>query len=492
MFSRLTRMRVGSKLLVGFGGMILLVAVMGTAAYLSSGRIHRELHEIYAVRLPIIVHLIEADRDLYQLLTAERSLVAQRDPKQRKVFVASWNENLAQSAKRWDFFKEHATDPRELELIPGYEKARAKWLKLSERVLAGAANGSDASLQDAMALSLTEADAAFATMRAYLDQLEQVNETLATEAADRASATYRASVGIMSGITLLGILGGGTFATWLGIGITRTLRQIARSLGDGSTQVASASSQVSEVSQSLADGASRQAASLEETSSALTEMSSMTDRNAEMARQANELSSEAQRAADQGNTSMQRMCDAIRQIEQNADATAKIMKVIDEIAFQTNLLALNAAVEAARAGEAGKGFAVVAGEVRQLATRSAEAARNTAEIIEQSVSSAQQGVSISAEVARSLQEITQASLRVKQLVSEIAAASSEQSRGIQQVNSAVGEIDKVTQTSAAHAEESAAAIHELSNQAQQVKSIVVQLNDMVGGASAPTPAAMAA
>jgi methyl-accepting chemotaxis protein len=180
---------------------------------------------------------------------------------------------------------------------------------------------------------------------------------------------------------------------------------------------------------------------------------------------------------------MGRMSTAIEDIKKSSDETAKIIKTIDEIAFQTNLLALNAAVEAARAGEAGKGFAVVAEEVRNLAQRSAEAARNTADMIEGSVKNADNGVTISGEVATLLDEIAGNNGKVNDLVGEIAAASNEQAQGIDQINTAVGQMDQVTQSNAANAEESASASEELSAQAEALSGMVVQLQSMVGGSN---------
>jgi methyl-accepting chemotaxis protein len=246
-------------------------------------------------------------------------------------------------------------------------------------------------------------------------------------------------------------------------------------------QVSSASGQLSAASQSLAQAASEQAASLEETSSALEEMGSMTKQNAETAQQASTLSQETQSAATRGNEAMGRMGTAIQEIQKSASGTAKIIKVIDEIAFQTNLLALNAAVEAARAGEAGKGFAVVAEEVRNLARRSAEAAKSTSALIQGSVQSARNGASISVDVAKMLDEINLAAQKVAGMISEIATASAEQSQGIGRVNVAITQMDKVTQTVAANAEESAAASEELSSQAEQLRGIVDELVIMVRG-----------
>ncbi|MHC4214733.1 MAG: methyl-accepting chemotaxis protein [Planctomycetota bacterium] len=306
-----------------------------------------------------------------------------------------------------------------------------------------------------------------------------VKENIMTQEAmlNAAQATKR-NVGI---IGTIGIAFGVALAFLIARGIVRALKKIVNGLTESSQQVASASGQISSASQSLAEGATEQAAGLEETSSSLEEMSSMTRQNADNAQQANTLASEARKAADNGTASMTRMNNAIQDIQKSSDETAKIIKVIDEIAFQTNLLALNAAVEAARAGEAGKGFAVVAEEVRNLAMRSAEAAKNTSDLIEESVKNSKNGVDIASEVSKVLEEIVSGIAKTTDLVSEIAAASQEQAQGIDQVNTAVAQMDKVTQQNAANAEESASASEELSAQAEGMKHIVSELTAMVGG-----------
>jgi methyl-accepting chemotaxis protein len=293
----------------------------------------------------------------------------------------------------------------------------------------------------------------------------------------------RANALIIS-ISAAAIAVGMTLAFFITRGIVKPIRKIVLDLTNAAEQVASASGQVSASSQSLAEGATEQAAGLEETSSSLEEMSSMTKQNADNAQQANVLANDARKAAEGGAESMERMSRAIDDIQKSSDETARIIKVIDEIAFQTNLLALNAAVEAARAGEAGKGFAVVAEEVRNLAMRSAEAAKNTANMIEGSVKNAQNGVEISGEVSKALGDIVGAIAKTNDLVGEIAAASQEQSQGIDQVNTAVAQMDKVTQQNAANAEESASASEELSSQAEQMQGIVNDLVRLVEGASA--------
>ena len=249
-----------------------------------------------------------------------------------------------------------------------------------------------------------------------------------------------------------------------------TLSQVNASVN----QVSSASGQIASGSQSLAEAASEQASSLEEISSSLEELSSMAKQNADNSGQAKNLSQEASKSAQAGNKAMEQMTQSIDKIKASSDETAKIIKTIDEIAFQTNLLALNAAVEAARAGEAGKGFAVVAEEVRNLAQRSASAAKNTSDLIQQSTENAGEGVKISEEVAKTFVEITQSVTKVNDLIAEITAASTEQSQGIGQINTAVTDMDKLTQSNAANSEESASAAQELSAQVSDLRGMVAR------------------
>ncbi len=256
--------------------------------------------------------------------------------------------------------------------------------------------------------------------------------------------------------------------------ISLPLARSISTINDASNKTANASQQIASASQSLAEGAGEQAASLEESSASLEEMASMTRRNAESSNSAKELAGQTRSAAEASVTHLQQMSTAMQEV-------SKIVKTIDEIAFQTNILALNAAVEAARAGEAGAGFAVVADEVRNLARRSAEAAKQTSVKIEA-------GVGISRQVAKTVEEILPKIRQVDDIVNQIALASTEQSQGIDQINIAVGQMDKVTQSNAASAEESASASHELSQQAQALKDAVSNLMVVVGSNLQPSGA----
>jgi methyl-accepting chemotaxis protein/methyl-accepting chemotaxis protein-1 (serine sensor receptor) len=303
---------------------------------------------------------------------------------------------------------------------------------------------------------------------------EQKKGRQATQAALSVTSDWIGGLALVFSV----ILGFAGFAV-----IRRITVQLRRSMGElheGADEVALAAGQISASSQSLARGASEQAASLEETAASSEEMSAMTRRNAGNSQQAAQFMSAVGQRVVEANRTLTDMTASMREIDVSSARIAKIIRVIDEIAFQTNILALNAAVEAARAGEAGMGFAVVADEVRNLAQRSAQAAKDTAALIEESILNSRKGSAKLGEVAACIQGITESAGAVKALVDDAEASGKEQALGIEMIAKAVSRMDAVTQRTAASAEESAAASGELYGQSQALMRVVEQLQAMVG------------
>ncbi len=262
--------------------------------------------------------------------------------------------------------------------------------------------------------------------------------------------------------------------------LIRTLKEVSNSLKTESSQIVLASNEISGTSHSAAEEASRQASTIEEISATLEQTSSMIRQNSDNAKQANDMASTARAAATNSVRILEKMTTAISQIKASSEETANILKTIDEVAFQTNLLALNAAVEAARAGEAGKGFAVVAEEVRNLAQRSAEAAKSTSVLIEESNKNADNGVAVTREVEEVLHQIVDSVQKIAGLNAEVSSACNEQSMGVDQLTTAVSEIDKGTQKNAANSEVAASASEELTAQAQNLDQLMATLANIIG------------
>jgi methyl-accepting chemotaxis protein len=377
-------------------------------------------------------------------------------------------------------FDRTVKDPEARKLFDAFKADLTPYMSARDGVVRGAIAGN----RDEALNALVEGSEGGKRLSAALAGMISKNVELAKQRAENnQSVAGRANwiAGIVTGLGILLAMGIGSLLT---LSITRPIKHVVEGLSDGADQVASASNQVSSSSQQLAEGTSEQAASLEETSSSLEEMSSMTKQNAENAQLASDMMTK------EAGPNFQLMADRMGIMEKAMQAsvaasgeTAKVIKTIDEIAFQTNLLALNAAVEAARAGEAGAGFAVVADEVRNLAMRSTEAAKSTQDLISNSTERIKEATSIYGQVSEVMDKNSQIARKVTELIGEIAAASQEQAHGIAQINIAVSEMDKVTQSTAANAEESASASEELNAQAEQMKVFVEELVRVVGGNS---------
>ena len=472
------QMTIARRITLGFAATILIVLAFGTFAYMRLLEIRRDAATITTDCLPgtAIIGEIDSLSKLNYILTLRQ--VAAEKAEAKAVFSATIQTNIARINQLTNSYAGTITTARDRELFTELVAARARYVESLHAVAALSDAGKTKEAQNEINARLQPAftgydNAVEALMKLNRDQGETAGGQITTSVN---SAKLGLAIGIAATLLLAIAIGG--FITY---STNRVLQQISNSLDDGANQVASASGQVAASSQTLAEGASEQAASLEETSASLEEMASMTQRNADNAQNARTTAVQASTSADAGAAQMKTLLAAMDSIKTASEEVTKILKNIDEIAFQTNILALNAAVEAARAGEAGAGFAVVADEVRNLAHRCATAAKETAVKIEDSVKKSQQGVALSGDVARSFSEIQGKVRELGQLISEIATASQEQSQGIGQVNTAITQMDKVTQSNAASAEESASASEELNSQAAALKDTVASLQQLLGG-----------
>jgi methyl-accepting chemotaxis protein len=432
-------------------------------------------------------------------------LLRANTPEDRKAIRDEVAQIAAAVKEKVDKYEKTITASDERQLFTTIKERREEYLKVREQFFAVVETNAAAATQLVDGPLKSDYTAYDKAVKALLVYNMIAGEQEAAALAKQVQST-RVLLMVVGGLTLLlGMVASGFL-------VRRTnaiLGGVVDSVASGAEQIASAAGQVSAASQSLAEGASEQAASLEETSSSLEEMASMTKRNAESSKQAKDLADNTKSAAEAGSQGVQAMSQSMDAIQASSNEmrqamgavkdsnneVAKIIKTIDEIAFQTNILALNAAVEAARAGEAGLGFAVVADEVRNLAQKSAAAARETTSKIEAAIGRTEVGVRVSEKVVddlktvlvqarqveASLKGIEQKSKEVAGLVGEIAAASLEQSQGIGQVNTAMSQMDRVTQSNAASAEESASAAEELNAQAATMSDTVSELQQLVGG-----------
>lgn len=401
-------------------------------------------------------------------------LYVNSDENTRKNLVNSYNNDIsAVDEMIEDFSSKSLSNENSTRLAD----AITKWQSVADRVFQLANEGK---FFDAMSVQGSQEVGAFDEVNETLLSLIDENKALQLASSRESISTLNSAktTAIVSNI-LIAILVV-VIALILNKIISKVIADKVGRLLQGAEQTKEASNSVAESSQSLASGASEQAASVEETSASLEELSAMTRQNADNAESANQLSKENTETVRQAFSSMEKLTTSMKDISDSSAETQKIIKTIDEIAFQTNLLALNAAVEAARAGEAGAGFAVVAEEVRNLAMRSAEAARNTTELIEKSVQNIERGNSLVKTTSDSFHKVAEASTKISSLVEEITAGSKEQTSGLDQLTQAVTQIDRVVQSNAATAEESAAASEQLSAQTAEVTSVVYEVSDFIG------------
>ncbi|MBU1248867.1 MAG: MCP four helix bundle domain-containing protein [Proteobacteria bacterium] len=546
---------VGLKILSGYGVLMLLLLGVGAVGFFAASEIQLTVEDLFEVKLPSVDNLIEADRDLQQLLVAERSMIfANVSSDVFKGLVEDYEANLAQVVERTGIFFSLMHDEETLALKEKFESAMADWQAVSRRIVNGRLEDTRAGRSLALDLTLGEANDKFEAMRDVLDVLTGKMLTEAEQAQERSTAEYASMRMQLLGFVLVSVILTGLLAFFISRGITGPVGaavrlaeaiqvgdlssrlklerkdemgrlsaaldamsdvledrvQLAEAIAQGNLaqdvvlasekdalgkalqgmvanmnealglvkdaadQIAAGAAQVSEASQSLSQGSTEQAASIEEINSSMTEIGSQTRTNAESASEANQKMEQAVGVVGRGKQAGQDMALSMQEISDASQQVAKIIKVIDEIAFQTNLLALNAAVEAARAGSHGKGFAVVAEEVRNLAGRSAKAAQETTGLIESAVSKVAAGMGLAERLDSSFEEIVGSSSAVAEIVAEIAKSSNEQALGVAQVNTGMNQVDQVTQQNTANAEETASAATVLSDQATQLQETLTR------------------
>ena len=472
-------MSLGKKLLSGFAAMLALVLLTSGGALLVTHILNGDLTRAANVTARKQYLAGEVNAATSELANCERGTVLSNmlsDQAHSDEYQQRFRARAAGLQKTLDELNQLAEGGETASVLQALNQQASLVLQGHEELTRGIA---DQKMDAALATFSQKVQPRLEEIgKAATALVDQENRELATASAASASTATRSTATIL-GLTLLALgVGAGVF--WIVRQTSSSLKTLSARIADSTAHVANAAKQVSSASQSLAQGASEQAASLEETSASTEEIVSITRKNADHASEVAGLMHKTEEDSAESNRTLDRMVEQMKEIDGSSHKIARIIKVIDEIAFQTNILALNAAVEAARAGEAGLGFAVVADEVRNLAQRCAQAARDTAALIEESIATSSDGNARLDQMAGAVRSMTQSAIRVKSLVDEVNLGSKEQTRGMEQIARAIVQMEQVTQRTAAGAEESASAGAELDGHASTLRDLVHEMREMVG------------
>ncbi|RXH58625.1 HAMP domain-containing methyl-accepting chemotaxis protein [Granulicella sibirica] len=473
-------MTIGKRIVVTCGILIVAMVLQAVVALIGFAHMQTGIDVMANESVPGIVSSRALVSDIYHLRGNFTRHIITIDPAEMASIERSDDELFRAMRDDMQAFSATARTEEDRAALANVQALTDRFLAEWQTVLPLSRAGKKS---EAAAVYLKDTTPIISELNEVLPNLDHRKLAQQSEVSASVTTTVRRSFWLTLVIFIFSTLAGALVAAYIVNGTNRTLRSAVAELGEVAGQISGAASQVASSSEKMAQGSSHQAATIEETSSASTQINSMAQRNTENSRTTAEIVTQSQVRFEETNHSLHQMVEAMDGITSSSQKISKIIKVIDEIAFQTNILALNAAVEAARAGEAGMGFAVVADEVRNLAQRCAQAAQDTANLIDESIQRSHGGKIKVDEVAIAIRVITSESAKMKILVDEINLGSIEQARGIDQISRSISQMEQVTQDAAANAEQGAGAAQRLSTQARTMQEVVERLNALVDGAS---------
>ena len=477
-----SNMTIGKKLFLSCGAALALTVAIAVVAFLAIGSLGNSVDNLASVQVRKVYLAGDLDNATSDMLAAERGILVRaymKDPATMAKYNQDFNDAATRFQKALDELAPRLVTTEGKEIARNLSTARAALVEANDELYRLACDPTK--IEASTVVYRDKANPLLKDASKQAKRLSELTIGVATAVGQDAAVGVSRTRWITGGLVVLALLVG-LGVVFVILRLNKDMVHAVTALDEGADQIASAATQVSASSQSLAQGASEQAASLEETSSSTEEINSMTRKNADNSKSAAELMVATFSQIEDGNRKLEQMVVSMGEINASSEKISRIIKTIDEIAFQTNILALNAAVEAARAGEAGMGFAVVADEVRNLAQRAAQAAKDTAGLIEESIAKSNEGSHRLDEVAKAITGITTDAEKVKTLVDEVSVGSQEQARGLEQVAKAITQMEQVTQKTASSAEQSAAAGQQLNAQSESLRAVVANLTALVGQA----------